>query len=254
MRKLLLLLAFPFLMNAQQTRTISYNDKNQQLDGFYAAPDKPLPGNPGVLILPAWMGITDHEKSVATELASKGYRVFVADIYGVDKRPKDTKEAAALSTQFKNDPKLYQKRIELALEQLPGQGADWSRLAAVGYCFGGTGVLEMARSQMSVKGVISVHGGLGKDSSRSNGKIKCSVLALHGADDPFVKPEDIRSFEKEMRDGKADWQMVYYGNSVHAFTEKSAGKDNSKGAAYNEKADIRSKKAILDFLEELFQK
>ncbi|NMH27362.1 dienelactone hydrolase family protein [Flavobacterium silvaticum] len=255
MKKLLLFVAITasIQINAQ-LRTISYNDKSQQLNGMGIAPEKPLPGKPGILILPAWMGITQHEKDVATELAAAGYYVFIADIYGLGHYPTNTQEAGAEATKYKSNPELYQRRIKLALEQLPGQGADYSRLAAIGYCFGGAGVLEMARSGMGVWGVISVHGSLGKDASRKDSKIKAKVLALHGADDPYVTPQEVAAFEQEMRNSKADWQLVSYGNAVHAFSDKAAGNDNSKGAAYNESADKRSKKAILDFLEELFAK
>lgn len=254
MKQTLLLIALIFAFTTQaQMRKISYNDKSQQLDGVYAAPEKPLPGNPGVLILPAWMGITQHEKDVAGELSALGYRVFIADIYGLGNYPADRKEAAAQSGKFKQDPQLYQKRIKLALDQLFGQGADPGKLVVIGYCFGGTGALEAARANLvGVKGVVSFHGGLSRDASRKISHIKPKVLVLHGADDPFVKPDEIQAFQQEMRDSKADWQFVSYGNAVHAFTEKQAGTDNSKGAAYNAEADKRSKQALLAFLEEIF--
>lgn len=100
--------------------------------------------------------------------------------------------------------------------------------------------------------MVSFHGGLGKDATRENGAIKPKVLVLHGADDPHVSQKDIEAFQKEMKDGNADWQMIYYSNAVHAFTEKEAGTDNSKGAAYNEKADKRSWEHFMMFLDELF--
>jgi dienelactone hydrolase len=134
------------------------------------------------------------------------------------------------------------------------QGADPKRIAVMGYCFGGTGAIEAARAQFPIKGVISFHGSLLKDKTRSNGPITTSVLVLHGADDPFESEKEIKDFQQEMREAKADWEMVYYANAVHAFTQVEAGNDNSKGAAYNALADKRSWNRLKDFLHEIFQK
>jgi len=144
----------------------------------------------------------------------------------------------------------YQKRISLALEQLVKTGADKDNIVIIGYCFGGTGALEAARAGLPLKGVVSFHGGLGKDASRPNKAINTKVLVLHGADDPHVPQKDIEAFQQEMKESKADWQMIYYSNAVHAFTEKEAGNDPSKGAAYNEMADKRSWEHFMVFLEE----
>ena len=197
------------------------------------------------------MGIDDHAKDTATRLAQLGYYTFVADIYGVDKRPKNKDEAGKSATYYKNNIADYQRRIQLALDQLVKQGANLDDIVVMGYCFGGTGAIEAARSNMKVKGIVSFHGGLGRDESRTIDFIKPKVLILHGADDFFVTEIEIKNFQNEMRSAKADWQMDYYANAVHAFTDKNAGSDNSKGAAYNEKADKRSWNAMLDFLKEV---
>ncbi len=181
-----------------------------------------------------------------------GYHAFIADIYGEGNYPKTPQEAGKIAGFYKNDYKAYQKRIALALEQLIKSGADANNIVVIGYCFGGTGALEAARADMNVKGIVTFHGGIGKDASRKNDAIKPKVLVLHGADDPYVSQKDIEAFQKEMNDGNADWQMIYYSNAVHAFTEKEAGNDNSKGAAYNEKADRRSWEHFMLFLNELF--
>ena len=198
----------------------------------------------------AWMGIKDHEE-VANKLAALGYETFVADIYGVDQRPTNYNEAGAKADYFKKNIKEYQTRIQLALDQLVKQGANPDEIVVIGYCFGGTGAIEAARTNMKVRGIVSFHGGLGRDESRTIDAITPKVLVLHGADDPYESKEEIEKFQNEMRTSKADWQMTYYANAVHAFTDKSTGTDNSKGAAYNEKADMRSWQAMRDFLKEV---
>lgn len=242
-----------FGMNAQ-LKAVAYTEGAQKLNGFAAAPKKALKQKPGIVVLPAWMGINDHAKEVATKLADMGYYSFVADIYGEGNYPTNTQQAGERAGYYKNNPEAYQKRIQAAIDQLVKAGADKDNIVIIGYCFGGTGALEAARAGMNVKGVVSFHGGLGKDAARPNNEIKTRVLVLHGADDPYVPQKDIEAFQKEMKEGKADWQMVYYANAVHAFTEKSAGNDNSKGAAYNESADKRSWQHFTDFLTELFGK
>lgn len=239
---------------AQSSTAVAYSDGAQKLNGISVAPVKTLASKPGILVLPAWMGITDHEKDVAQKLSALGYHVFIADIYGEGNYPKNTEEAGKNAGYYKNNVAQYQKRIQLALDQLVKAGANKANIAAIGYCFGGTGVLEMARASMPVKGVVSFHGGLGKDKARPNKPISTKVLVCHGADDPYVPQDEITAFQQEMRDGKADWQMNYYANAVHAFTEKRAGNDNSKGAAYNEKADRRSWSDMKRFLDEVLKK
>ncbi|KOS05364.1 dienelactone hydrolase [Flavobacterium akiainvivens] len=242
-----------FSMNAQ-LKSVAYTEGSQKLNGFSASPKKALKQKPGIVVLPAWMGINDHAKEVATKLSDMGYYAFVADIYGEGNYPANTQQAGEKAGYYKNNVDAYQKRIQAAIDQVIKAGADKDDIVIIGYCFGGTGAIEAARAGMNVKGVVSFHGGLGKDASRPNSAIKAKVLVLHGADDPFVPQKDIEGFQKEMKDGKADWQMVYYANAVHAFTEKSAGNDNSKGAAYNESADRRSWQHFTDFLNELFGK
>ena len=237
-----------------QLKGVAYKEGTQKLNGFAGVPKKPLRQKAGILILPAWMGINEHTKEVAAKLNDMGYYSFVADIYGEGNAPSSPQQAGERSGYYKNDPELYQKRIKAALDALIASGADKNNIVVIGYCFGGTGALEAARGGLNVKGIVSFHGGLGKDASRVNGSIAPKVLVLHGADDPYVPQKDIEAFQKEMKDAKADWQMVYYANAVHAFTEKEAGNDNSKGAAYNEKADKRSWEHFIVFLEEIFGK
>lgn len=239
-----------------QLKPYKYNDGPLKLNGFVAVPEKKAKEPaPGILILPAWKGIDNHSKEVAQTLGKLGYMAFIADIYGEGNYPKTAKQAGEISGSFKNNLELYHKRIRLALEQLIKSGADANNIVIIGYCFGGTGALEAAREGMPVKGVVSFHGGLGRGSGeRAFKPINPKVLVLHGADDPYVPQKEVWGFHEEMRETNADWQMIYYANAVHAFTEKEAGTDNSKGAAYNEKADKRSWEHFMLFLNEVFKK
>ena len=234
-----------------QLKPTAYTDGVQKLNGLAGIPKKAKQKNPGVLILPAWKGIDDHARQSAEDLTKLGYFTFVADIYGEGHYPKDSKEAGVQAGYYKKNIGEYQHRIQLALEQLIKAGADTAGIVVIGYCFGGTGALEAARAGLAVKGVVSFHGGLARDTTRNIQPVKTKVLVLHGADDPFVPAADITAFQNEMRTAKADWQMTYYANAVHAFTDPTAGNDNSKGAAYNEKAAKRSWSAMLQFLDEV---
>lgn len=235
-----------------QQKAVNYSDGDSKLQGYLSKATVAKAKIPGIIIIPAWFGITDHEKEAAEKLAMLGYHALTADIYGPGNTPKTPQEAGEKSGYYKTNFSVFQSRIKAAINEIVKQGADPEQIVVMGYCFGGTGALEAARADLPVKGVVSFHGGLGKDSKRSNTLIKPSVLVLHGADDPYVPAADITSFQQEMRDGKADWQMIYYADAVHAFTEKKAGNDNSKGAAYNEKADKRSWEHMKLFLKQLF--
>lgn len=234
-----------------QGKKLKYLDGNAVLEGYLAKPQR-VQKAPGIVIIHQWMGLTEHEKDIADKLAALGYYALAADIYGEGSGPKSNKEATEKSGYFKTNYQVYQSRIKAAIEALIKEGADASNIAVIGFCFGGTGAIEAVRANFPVKGVVSFHGRLRKDANRPNHIIRPKVLILHGADDPSESDESIRSFQKEMRDGKADWQMIYYSNAVHAFTQKAAGTDNTKGAAYNETASRRSWEHMKLFLQEIF--
>lgn len=237
-----------------QLKAITYKDGNQVLKGLAIAPTKKSAQKPGILILPAWNGIDKASKDIAVDLAALGYYAFIADIYGKGNYPKDNAEAGQKSSYFKTNYKEYQKRIALALDQLIHAGVHPDNIVVIGYCFGGTGALEAARGHLKVKGVVSFHGGLARDAARTIEPITTPVLVCHGADDPYESKEEIAAFQQEMRDTKADWQMIYYANAVHGFTNPEYGNDNSKGAAYNEKAAKRSFGHLKLFLNEVLRK
>jgi dienelactone hydrolase len=251
---LFLVISFYFNTMNAQLNTVKYNDGGQVLNGLSIKSAKKSSQNPGILLLPAWLGIDNASKEIAGNLSKLGYTVFIADIYGEGNYPTNTSEAGKQAGFYKKNHEAYQKRIRLALDQLIKSGANADNIVAIGYCFGGTGVLEAARAHLNLKGVVSFHGGLGKDASRPAETITTKVLICHGADDPFVSKEEITAFQQEMRDTKADWQMIYYANSVHSFTNREAGNDNSKGAAYNAVAAKRSFEHLQLFLNEVLKK
>ena len=230
---------------------VEYKDDQVNLKGYFSKGNTGLKNAPGIVIIHQWMGLSQHEKDVANKLAALGYNAFAADIYGVGNIPKSMPEAGKQAGKYKSDYKTYQSRIQAAIDQLIALGADSNKIVVIGYCFGGTGALEAARGELNVKGVVSFHGGLGKDTTRMDQKLNTKILVLHGADDPFVSKMEVDRFQKEMKNSQADWKMIYYANSVHAFTHKDAGSDNSKGVAYNQKADERSWQHLLIFLKEV---
>lgn len=251
---LLCLLMPTALSGAIRTETVEYRDGDTVLEGFVAWDDAVAGKRPGILVVHQWMGLTDYEKKRCEMLAGLGYVAFAADIYGKGVRPANPGEAGGLAGKYKNDRPMLRGRVNAGLEKLKTlETCDASKTAAIGYCFGGTTVLELARSGAAVAGVVSFHGGLGSPTPADASKIRGKVLALHGADDPFVPAAEVAGFEKEMRDAQCDWQLVAYGGAVHSFTHWTAGTDNSKGAAYNEKADKRSWSAMKGFFEELFR-
>jgi dienelactone hydrolase len=238
---------------ALHTQTVEYKQGNTVLEGYLAYDDTSGAKRPGVLVVHDWMGIGPFAKGRADELARMGYVAFAADIYGKDVRPKNSKEAGEQAGKYKGDRALLRARVLAALDVLRKQrNVDPNRVVAIGYCFGGTTVLELARSGAEIAGVVSFHGGLDTPTPADAKNIKCKILALHGADDPFVPPPQVAAFEDEMRKTGVDWQLFIYSGAVHAFTIPEAGNDNSKGAAYNERADKRSWMAMKQFFYEIF--
>ncbi|MCE1204537.1 MAG: dienelactone hydrolase family protein [Holophagaceae bacterium] len=232
---------------------LNYADGATKLAGYLAHPADAKGKVPGVVVIHQWMGLTDHERKVSDDLARLGYAALAADIYGEGVRPANTGEAGKLAGSFKGDRALYRSRIAAAIEALKAQkGVDGSRIAVIGFCFGGTGALEAARGGLPVKAVVSFHGGLDVPTGYTPGPVSAKVLVCHGADDPWVPAKDVAAFQEEMRQGKADYVFVAYAGAVHAFTQKEAGGDNSKGAAYNEAAHRRSWQHMKDLLSEVF--
>ena len=235
------------------TQTIVYKQGDATLEGYLAYDDAITGKRPGVLVVHQWLGLTDYEKHRAEQLAGLGYVAFCADIYGQGIRPKDTSEAGAQAGKYKPDRALLRARVNAGLDVLlKNELVDTQRVAAIGYCFGGTTVLELARSGADIAGAVSFHGGLDSPTPTDGKNIKCKILVCHGADDPYTTPENLAAFENELRSANVDWRLIKYGGAVHSFTQPLAGNDNSKGAAYNERADKRSWADMKSFFAEIF--
>lgn len=238
---------------AIKTEVVEYKDGNTVLEGFVAYDDAKSGPRPGVLVIHDWTGLQDYARKRATMLAELGYVAFAADIYGKGVRPTDPKECAVQAGTYKNDLPLLRRRVALGYDQLlKRKNVDAQKTAAIGYCFGGTSVLELARSGAPVKGVVSFHGGLGTTLPAKAGAVKAKVLVCHGADDPFVKPAEQAEFKEEMARAKVDMEFVAYPDAVHSFTKPEAGNDKSKGQAYNEAADKKSWADMKAFFKKIF--
>ena len=249
---LLALLAPTLTQAAIETKAVEYQQGDTRLVGYLAYPKEAKGPLPGVLVVHEWLGLNDYAKHRANQLAELGYVAFAADIYGDGKVVADPKEASKLSGSHKKDRPLLRARAAAALATFKAQpGVAPDQIAAIGYCFGGTTVLELARSGANVAGVVSFHGGLDTPAPQDAKNIRAKVLALHGADDPYVPADQVAAFENEMRQGGVDWQLVAYGGAGHGFTNPANGSDNSKGAAYNAAADARSWAAMQQFVGEL---
>lgn len=236
------------------TKSVEYREGAAVLEGYLAYDDAVKDKRPGVLVIHEWTGINSYIKKRTEQLAALGYVAFAADIYGKGVRPTTPEAAGKEAAKYRGkDRGLLRARAAAGLEALKACSlVDSGRLAVIGYCFGGTAALELARSGADLRGTVSFHGGLDTPNPADALKIRGKVLALHGADDPYVPPDQVAAFQQEMRLAKVDWEMVHYGGAVHAFTNPDSGNDNSKGAAYNEKADRRSWAEMKRFFAEIF--
>lgn len=257
--KMILLSALCWLSAASlpaaiQSRTIEYSAGETTLEGMLVWDDAVKSPRPGVLVVHQWKGLGDYEKKRAEMLAGLGYVAFCADIYGKGVRPQTTAEAGATAGKYKGDRTLLRARVNVGLDTLKkNELVDARRVAAIGYCFGGTTVIELARSGAELKGVVSFHGGLDSPVPADGKNIKCKVLACHGADDPFVPAKDLAAFEEEMRAAKVDWQLQKFGGAVHSFTDWNMDGKALPGAQYNEAADQRSWEDMKLFFAEIFK-
>jgi len=236
------LIASTFSSMAQELKKIRYTDESATHEAEVIIVKQ---NASSVLILPAWMGIDDEARTAAKDLATEGYNVFIADVYGSTDTPKDMEAAKKISSFYKENPEKYRHKIQIALNDFIKLGVNENNIAVIGYCFGGTGTLEAARGNMNFKGVVSIHGGLKKVDATYN-TIEPKVLVIHPAEDASVSKQDIDLFMDELRKGKADWQFFYYGSSKHTFT-------NPQSKDYNALMTERAWKHVKLFLEEVLK-
>ncbi|MEM8562158.1 MAG: dienelactone hydrolase family protein [Pseudomonadota bacterium] len=237
---------------AVQTRRVEYKHEDVVLEAYLAWDDAASGPRPGVLVSHAWAGRSEFEEAKARDLAEQGYVGFALDMYGKGVLGTSTEENSALMTPFMEDRALLQARVALAQSVLAEQPeVDASKIAAIGFCFGGLCVLDLARSGSSVRGVISFHGLFIPPGNTEGNAITAKVLCLHGYDDPMAQPDSMTALASELTAAGADWQIHAYGHTLHAFTNPAAN-DSALGTLYSAVADRRSHLAMTQFLEEVF--
>lgn len=233
-----------------KSQKITYQDGNTKCEGYFAWDNNQKGKRPGVMIAPDWSGCGVFAKNKAEKLAELGYVGFAIDMYSEGQTPATTEERMALMGPLKENRALLRQRIMAAFQTAQQiEQIDPTRIAAMGFCFGGLCALDLARNGADVKGVVSFHGLL-LPGNLPNKKITAKVLVLHGYDDPMVPPEQVLAFAKEMTDSKVDWQIDMYGNTKHAFTNPQAH-DTNLGLIYDKNADKRSWIAMKDFFAEV---
>ncbi len=235
------------------SNTVGYLDEDVLLEGFFAYDDAIEGRRPTVMINHAWLGRNDFVAEKAVKLAELGYFAFAVDMYGKDVLAQNKEEGAELMQPFMNDRNMLLRRMEAALyavKLLPW--VDDKKIAAIGFCFGGLCVLDLARSGADIKGVVSFHGLLNAPENDQLKKIKAKVLVLHGNDDPMATGDQINTLQKELTDAGADWQFHNYGHAMHAFTNPVAN-DPGFGTVYKADADKRSWVSLKNFLAEVFE-
>jgi len=244
---------------AVQEEAVTYKDGNTVMKGYIVYDDASKAKRPGIVVVHEWWGITKHVHDEARKFAGQGYTAFIADMYGDGKTADNPKDAGALSGSVRKDPAAMQSRFVAARDTLARHATvDGSTIGASGYCFGGSVVLDMARAGLDLKGVAAFHAGLGAAGSAAEaGKVKARVLVLNGGADPFIKPESVDAFRKEMDAAKVDYRYINYPGAVHAFTNPEAtekGKQFNLPLAYDAEADKQAKAEASKFFVAAFKK
>lgn len=236
------------------SRSLDYEVGGKKMQSVLVYDDAVTTPRPGIVMTPDWLGMNPDQIKLAGQIAGKDYVILVADVYGIDVRPKNAKEAGAAAKSMYEHRTDLRARINAALAQLKAQvgkapldGRHWG---AIGFCFGGATTLDLARSGADVQGVVSFHGNLSGDPSFKD-SIKARVLVLHGGDDRFESPEQIAGFQQEMRDAGADWQFLIYGGAVHCFAIPTATGE-IPGCKYDAKVARRAFAQMHLFFDEAF--
>jgi dienelactone hydrolase len=263
MRSLIILATLALSVGAAQAaikeEPLTYQDGDTSMKGVLVYDDASGARRPGVIVVHEWWGITAHVREEARKLAGQGYTALVADMYGDGKTADNPKDAGALSGSVRKNPAVMQSRFDAAQATLAKHATvDPKRIGAVGFCFGGSVVLDMARSGRDLDGVAAFHAGLGAAGPQAApGKVKAKVLVMNGTSDPFIKPETVVDFRKEMDAAKVDYRYLDYPGALHAFTNPEAtekGKQFNLPLAYDADADGKSKAEAAKFFADVFRK
>jgi dienelactone hydrolase len=239
---------------AVKTRELEYKQDSTVLQGFVAWDDAAKGRRPGILIVHEWWGHNEHARNSARRLAQAGYIGFALDMYGKGKVATHPKDAEAFMTEATKDPAVLVARFNAALEQLKQDPhVDPEKIAAIGYCFGGAVVLNMARGGADLDAVASFHGMLATNTPAEKGKVKARILVLTGADDPMIPSEQVEAFKSEMTAAGARFEVITYPHARHSFTNPNAAKAGMEALAYNSEADKKSWAAMLDMLRQVFR-
>lgn len=251
------MLAATQALAAIKEEAVTYKDGEATMKGFIVYDDAVKGKRPGIILVHEWWGVTKHTHTEARRFAEQGYTAFIADMYGDAKTADNPKDAGALSGAVRKDPAVMQSRFDAAMAALEkNPTVDAGRIGAMGFCFGGSVVLDMARAGTNLKGVAAFHAGLDAAGAPAQpGKVKAKLLVQNGADDPFIKPDAVEAFKKEMDAAKVDLHYISYPGAVHAFTNPEAtalGQKFNIPIAYNADADKKSFAAMLDFFKTVF--
>lgn len=233
-----------------RTEIVEYQDGGTTCKGFLAWDDAIEGKRPGVLVVHEWWGLNDYARGRAKQLAALGYVAFAADMYGDGKVTEHPQEAGKMATEIRNNLAGWRKRARLALEVLTQQATcDASRLAAIGYCFGGSTVLQLALDGADLDAVVTFHGALTVPTPEEAKRVRGTILVCHGAQDNFIPEQTIQEFRGAMDAANADWSMIYYAHAKHGFTVPENG-EGKGGMAYDQHADKRSWQAMRDLFAE----
>ncbi len=237
-----------------KSKEVTYKQGGVELQG-YLVWDTSIKGKrPGVLVVHEWWGLDDYARKRANMLAKLGYVAFALDMYGKGKIAEHPKQAAAWSSELRKNADAWLKRARAGLEILKKSDlVDDSKIAAIGYCFGGSTVLQLAFAGTPLKGVVTFHGGLSVPDDKQVKRIKSEILVCHGADDKLIKEEVIKGFREALSKGNVDWTMIYYANAKHSFTNPAADKRGIPVLGYNRRADERSWQHMQDFFRKMFE-
>ena len=237
-------------------KEVEYREGGAVFRGHLAVPARASAADPrpGVVVVHEWWGLGEHPRRAAEALARLGYVALAVDMYGEGRVTTDPKQAGAWAGEVRGDPAMAIRRLRAGLDVLHAMAeVDSSRMACIGYCFGGTVSLEAAWSGLPLRAVVSFHGNLTTPKPDQVPRIKASILVCHGADDPFVPPEAVEAFQQSMKENRLDWQFASFGGAVHSFTNPDADGSFNAGAKYDPLAAARAWALMEDFLAERFR-